>query len=149
MTGAVIRSDLTTWSPAEALFAGRHWWNVETRDAEFSPVYSATREFTVATEIRLLSVRLSYSRLIRQVTADLRWVTNSHDVVVEVRFLRSGRLVGLVRRHSETLLSRDPDRGLLIWRAPRRVRPGTQLVAVVRVAGSGGSATVRRSFRAP
>jgi hypothetical protein len=149
MTGALVESAATTWSPVEALFAGRYWWNVETRDADFSPSFSAVREFTVAPEVQLLSVRLSRSTFLRQVSVDFRWVTNAHEVTVEVRFLRRGRVVGLVRGHTETLISRDPDRGSLQWRAPRKVPRGTRLVARVRITGDGHSATAQRSFTAP
>jgi hypothetical protein len=149
MTGAMVESDATTWSPTEALFAGRYWWNVETRDADFAPVFSAAREFSVAPEVRLLSARLSRSTLVRQVVVDVRWVTNASEVTLEIRFLRNGRSVGQVRGREETLVSRESDRTLLQWRAPRKVRPGTRLVAVVKVTGAGQSAVVQRSFRAP
>ena len=149
MTGAVVESAATTWSPADALFAGRYWWNVETRDADFMPAFSPVREFTVAPEVQLLSVRLSRSTFLRQVTVDLRWVTNAHDVAVEMRVLRKGRVVGLVRGHTETLISRDPDRGSLQWRAPRKIRRGTRLVAQIRITGAGGSAMVHRPVAAP
>jgi hypothetical protein len=149
MTGAVTESKSTAWSPTEALFAGRHWWNVESRDADFSPVYSATREFTVATELRLLSARLSRYPVNRQVTIDLRWVTNSQQVTIEVRFVSRGRVVGVVRRRGETLVSREPDRTALTWRAPRRVPPGAQLRAIVRLTGTGKSAIAQRLLRAP
>jgi hypothetical protein len=148
MTGADFQSNSTAWSPAEPLYAGRHWWNVETRDAAFAAEYSAVREFTVATEIRFLSVRLARYAVNRQVTADLHWVTNSREVAVEVRFLRKGRLVGVVRRSAETMSSREPDQAALTWRIPRRIQRGTRLLAVVRLAGTGQSATVRRWFKA-
>ena len=141
--------DSTTWSPTDPLFAGRYWWNVETRDADFAPSFSPVRDFTVATEIRLLSVRFARYTVGRHVRIDLRWVTNAHDVVVEVRFLRRGRTVGLVRRQGETLISRDPDSAVLTWTAPRKVGRRSGLVAVVRVTGAGASATTRRSFTAP
>jgi hypothetical protein len=149
MSGAMVESNSTTWSPTDALFAGRYWWNVETRDADFARAFSAVREFSVAPEVRVLSVRLSRSTFLRQVSTDIRWVTNAHEVAVEVRFLRKSRVVGVVRRHAETLLSRDPDRALLQWRTPRKVRPGTRLVAVVRITGAGESAVAQRSFAAP
>jgi hypothetical protein len=149
MTGAMVESASTTWSPREALFAGRYWWNVETRDADFARAFSAVREFSVAPEVRPLSVRFSRSTYLRQVAADLRWVTNVREVAIEVRFLRSNRLVGQVRGRAETLVSREPDRALLQWRAPRKVRPGARLVAVVRLIAASHSAVVHRSFRAP
>jgi hypothetical protein len=149
MTGPLVDSAATTWSPVEALFAGRYWWNIETRDADFLPVFSPVREFTVAPEVQLLSVRLSRSTFLRQISVDLRWVTNTHDVAVELRLLRRGRVVGLVRGHAETLLSRDPERGSVQWKAPRKVRRGTRLVARVRITGDGHSATAQRSLTAP
>lgn len=148
-TGAVDDGAATTWSPTEPLFAGRYWWNVETRDADFMPAFSAVREFTVAPEIRLLAARLSRSRVLRQVSVDLRWVTNVPEVTLELRLLRKGRVVGLVRRRAETLLSGEEDRGSLEWRAPRRVRPGTRVVAIVRVAGGGEVASAQRAFATP
>jgi hypothetical protein len=149
MIGAVTESRSTAWSPAEALFAGRHWWNVESRDADFSPVYSATREFTVATELRLLSARLSRYPVNRQVTTDLRWVTNSQYVTIEVRFVWRGRVIGIVRRREETLVSREPDRTALTWQAPQRVPPGARLRATVRITGTGKSTIAQRLLRAP
>ena len=149
MTGAPAEGAATTWSPVEALFAGRYWWNIETRDADFYPAFSPVREFMVAPEVQLLSVRLSRSTFLRQVTADLRWVTNAHEVTVEMRLLRKGRVVGLVRGLMETLISRDPERGSLQWRAPRKVRRGTRLVAHIRITGAGHSVTAQRSFTAP
>jgi hypothetical protein len=149
MTGAPEEGTATSWSPVEALFAGRYWWNIETRDADFLPAFSPVREFTVAPEVRLLSVRLSRTTFLRQITVECRWVTNAHDVAIELRFLRKGRPVGVVREQVETLISGDPDRGLLQWRAPRKVRPGTKLVALVRLVAAGHTAVVHRSFRAP
>jgi hypothetical protein len=133
----------------QPLFAGHYWWNVETRDADFMPAFSPAREFTVAPEVRLLSVRLSRGTFLRQVTVDLRWVSNAHDVAMELRLLRKGRVVGLARGQLETLISGDPERGTLQWRAPRRVRPGTRLVVRIRVTGAGQSATAQRTIRAP
>ena len=149
MTGAVIESNSTAWSPPEALFAGRHWWNVETRDADFSPVYSATREFTVATELKLLSVRLARFAVNRQVTTDLRWLTNSRDVAIEVRFLWRGRIAGVVRAHEETIVSREPDRETLTWRTPQRIPRGVRLRARLRITGTGETVTAQRWFKAP
>jgi hypothetical protein len=149
MTGGMIESDGTTWSPREPLFAGRYWWNVETRDTDFAPAFSPVREFSVAPEVRLLSARLSRSTFVRQVVVDVRWVTNARDVTIEIRFLRNRRSVGRVRSREETLVSRESDRALLQWRAPRKVRPGTPLVAAVKVTGAGQSAVLQRSFRAP
>jgi hypothetical protein len=149
MTGAPEESTATTWSPVQPLFAGHYWWNVETRDADFMPAFSPAREFTVAPEVRLLSVRLSRATFLRQVTVDLRWVSNAHDVAMELRLLRKGRVVGLARGQLETLISGDPERGTLQWRAPRRVRPGTRLVVRIRVTGAGQSATAQRTIRAP
>lgn len=149
MIGALVESNATTWSPREALFAGRYWWNVETRDPHFARAFSAAREFSVAPEIRPLMVRLSRSTFLRQVTVDLRWATNVREVAIEVRFLRRNRLVGHVRRRAETLVSRDPDRASLLWRAPRKVPPGTRLVALTRITAAGHSAIVHRSFQAP
>jgi hypothetical protein len=103
----------------------------------------------VAPEVQLLSVRISRSTFLRQVTVDLRWVTNAHDVAVELRLLRKGRVVGLVRGHMETLISRDPERGSFQWRAPRKVRPGTRLVARIRITSAGHSVTAERTFTAP
>jgi hypothetical protein len=149
MTGAVDDATVTTWSPTEALFAGRYWWNVETRDADFMPAFSSVSEFTVAPEIRLSAARLSRSRVLRQITVDLRWVTNVREVTLELRLLRKGRAVGIVRRQAETLLSQEEDRGSLQWRAPRTVRTGTRLIAVVRVTGGGHAASLQRPFAAP
>ena len=149
VAGAVTESNSTAWSPPEALFAGRYWWNVETRDADFSPVYSTTREFTVATELKLLSARLARFAVNRQVTTDLRWVTNAPEVALEVRFLWQGRVAGLVRRHEETIVSREPDRAVLTWQAPRRIPRGARLRASLRITGTGRTVTVQRWFRAP
>lgn len=149
MTGLVEDVDSTTWSPSEPLFAGRHWWIVETFDADFASVYSAGREFTVATEVRLVSAKLARFALGREVRADLEWVTNAPEVVAELRFLRRGRIVGLVRRRSETRISQDADRTSLTWRTPRKIRRGVRLDVVVRVVGAGASATKRSSVRAP
>jgi hypothetical protein len=149
MSGFVEDAGATTWSPSEALYAGRYWWNVETLDASFDPVLSAIREFTVAPEVKLLSARFSRYSVSRQVRAELRWVTNAPEVLVEIRFLQKRRAVGVVRERSETLVSQDPDETMLAWTAPRKVPRGARLVVVVRITGAGGTATTRRSLRAP
>jgi hypothetical protein len=149
MSGFVDDVASTTWTPSEALYAGRYWWNVETLNVDFDPVLSPIREFRVAPEVKLLSTRFVRFTISRQVRAELQWATNAPEVLVEVRFLHKRRAVGIVRERSETLVSQDPDETMLNWTAPRKVRRGAQLVAVVRITGAGGTATTRRSLRAP
>jgi hypothetical protein len=148
-TGLISQGSTTSWSPSEALFSGRHWWNVETRDDNFVTSFSPPSPFTVRPEVRVLAVRFSRFTFINQLAIDVRWVTNARQVIVEARFLRAGRLVGRVRETNETILSRDPDRGFLTWRVRGRVREGVRLIALIRVTGGGRTATLRRIVRAP
>jgi hypothetical protein len=148
-TGFIAQGSTTSWAPSEALFSGRHWWTVETRDDNFVASFSSPSPFTVRPEVRVLAVRFSRFTFSNQLRIDVRWVTNAKQVIVEARFLRAGRLVGRVREPHETIVSRDPDRGFLTWKMRARVKEGTRLTALIRVTGGGRTATLPRTVLAP
>jgi hypothetical protein len=143
----------TTWAPERPLFAGSHWWNVATLNSDtFTSSYSTPSAFTVASEVRLLRVRITRDSWIYspdQLQFDIRWVTNVRQVTVDTVITQRGRRVGRVRRGHETLISRDPDTAAFSWTRPRRVRTGSRLTIQIRVVGGGRSAALRRIVRAP
>jgi hypothetical protein len=143
----------TTWAPERPLFAGSHWWNVATLNSDtFTSSYSTPSAFTVASEVRLLRVRITRESWIYspdQLQFDIRWVTNVRQVTLDTVITQRGRRVGRVRRGHETLISRDPDTAAFSWTRPRRVRTGSRLTVQIRVVGGGRSAALRRIVRAP
>jgi hypothetical protein len=143
----------TTWAPESPLFAGQHWWNVATSNSDtFTSSYSVPSSFTVASEVRLIRVRItrqSWNFSPDTLELDVRWLTNAREVVVEAVITQRGRRVGRVRKRHDTLISRDPDSETLSWTRPRRVRTGSRLTVQVRVAGGGRSSALRRIVRAP
>lgn len=151
--GILGAAEQTTWAPSRALFAGQHWWNVQSHDKNtFASAYSPPSPFVVAAETRIRHVRIRRTSFIYspdQLDFTLRWVTNVRNVVVEAHIFRGRQSVGRVRASEETRLSLDEDSGFLTWRRPRRVKTGTRLRVLVSVRGGGKVATARRFVRAP
>jgi hypothetical protein len=152
-TGFLDANHQSSWTPASALFAGPHWWNVQSHNSDtFVTSYSTASPFTVAPETRLRQVRIrrmSWTFSPDTLDFTVRWVTNVRNVVVEARIFRGSRQVGRVRDTNETIISMDADTGFLTWRRPRRVKTGSRLRVLVSVRGGGRAATVRRFVRAP
>lgn len=142
-------SDIRTWAPTRALFAGEHWWNIKSRNPDYLESYSLPSPFTVIGEVRIDRARFVVYRFLREINIDVRWTTNAREVVVEARFYRGRRQVGrtFARTDSYSAMSRQSE--LLDWSPPRRLKPKTRLTVVVRVTGAGRTASLRRSLRSP
>lgn len=152
-TGILGATQQNTWAPASALFAGPHWWNVQSHDRDtFSSLYSLPSAFTVAPQTRIRRLRIQRTSFIfspDQLDFTVRWVTNLRNVVVEARIFRGRRQVGRVSSSDETIISLNEDIAFLTWRRPRRVKTGARLRVLVSVRGRGTAATVQRFVRAP
>jgi hypothetical protein len=142
-------SDIRTWAPTTALFAGPHWWNVRSRDSEYTESFSAPSRFTVNGEVRINRVRFNVYRFLRQINIEVRWTGNPREVVVGARFYRGRRQVGrtFTRTDSHTAMVEHSE--LLEWSPGRRVRPRTRLSILIQVTGAGRTASLRRSLRSP
>jgi hypothetical protein len=155
----LLNGTLPEWSPFLGLLAGSYWWNVRTHDRELRLAYSAISSFTVAPALRLLGVRITRYRfrvmppgtLVRELVLNISWVTNLPRVRIQARVLRGRRPVGRVfgNRNQETFNAGEPDLEGFEWEPPRSMRAGTRLRLIVRVSGSGKTATLTRQIRAP
>src|SRR4051812_19847074 len=56
VTSDVFGDDVRTWSPDRALFAGRYWWSVETRDGDRTSYYSRPSAFVVVPAAGIRSI---------------------------------------------------------------------------------------------
>jgi hypothetical protein len=152
-SGFLDATHQTSWTPASPLFAGPHWWNVQSHNRDtFVTAYSSASPFTVAPETRIRRVRIrrmSWTFSPDTLDFTVSWVTNVKNVVVEARIFRGRRQVGRVRDSNETIISLDEDTAFLTWRRPARVKTGARLRVVVSVRGGGRAVTVRRFVRAP
>lgn len=151
--GILGAAEQTTWAPSRALFAGPHWWNVQSHDRDtFSSLYSLPSAFTVAPEIRVRRLRIQRTSFIfspDQLDFTVRWVTNVRTVVVEARIFRGRRQVGRVRSSEETIISLHDDAAFLTWQRPRHIKTGARLRVLVSVRGRGRAVTLQRFIRAP
>jgi hypothetical protein len=144
---ARLSSRQTEWTEPQALFAGRHWWNVSSHSPgtlEFSQPWP----FDVKAQTHISSARAAWRG--RHLSIAVGWATNEREVLLQAVVRRGRQRVGsapYVEKTTRVALKSDAAR--LTWQVPRRVRSGTRLTLVVSVRGAGAVKTVRRAIRTP
>lgn len=143
------RDGVLRYSPARRFYAGRYWWLVESSDlTSYRVSYSAPVDFRIPARTSLLGVKFTH-RLPGRLSIDVRWTTNTRQLVVRERVsLGKKRLFGGVERRTLPPIG-GVRHTLFEFTTPKSVKPGTLLRLEATVAGVGHAETATRYFRAP
>jgi hypothetical protein len=143
------RNGVLRYAPARQFYAGRYWWLVEASDVTTYQVsHSAPVDFRIPARTSFLGVKFTH-RLPGRLSIDVRWTTNTRQLVVQGRvFLGKRRLFGGVERRALPPIG-GVRHTLFAFATPKFVKPGTLVRLEVTVAGIGHAEAATRHFRAP
>ncbi len=143
------RDGVLRYSPARRFYAGRYWWLVESSDlTTYRVSYSAPVDFRIPARTSLLGVKFTH-RLPGRLSIEIRWTTNTRELVVRERvLLGKKRLFGGTERRTLPPIG-GVRHTLFVFATPESVKPGTLLRLEATVAGIGHAETATRYFRAP
>lgn len=143
------RDGVLRYAPARQFYAGRYWWLVQSSDlTTYRISYSAPVDFRIPARTSFLGVKFTH-RLPGRLSIDVRWTTNTRQLVVQGRVFQGKRkLFGGVERRTLPAIG-GVRHTFFAFTTPEFVKPGTLLKLEATVAGIGHAEAATRYFRAP
>jgi hypothetical protein len=144
-----LASNARQWAPKDPLYAGRYWWNVESRDEDFQSYFSPPSGFVIRPSIAITSARIEYLYGLGWAEITIRYRSNVKTLAATAKLstLR-GRGIWSGRSRESYITPGRVEEATITWRRLRGVA-ARRIRLVVTLRGSGVAKHLNRIVRAP